>query len=1028
MNIIKSSLKHHQISLISILIIFIAGIYSLSTMSRRDSPEITVRQALIVCYYPGAKAVQIEEQVTKQIEDKLFSYAEVKKEKTYSNSYDNKVVLTVTLHDWVKTPDLFWERLGQGLYQLANTKLPDGVVGPFVNSDFGDTVAMLIGVESEKSSYSEIQEYIGIIENSIRRIPATSKIDKLGYWSDEIQVTTSSAKLAQYNIQINDIINILKSQNTIKYAGYIESDYSKINLHTTGLFKEIDQIKNQQVGETIEGSIIRLKDIADVERKRQDPTKYIRVNGKESNTMLLSLQAESGYNIVDYGKEVDKAITESKKLLPSDINITIINNQPETVKAAVDDFLREFIIAVVAVILVIMILLPFRVAMIASFAIPISVGMTFSFLNLFGFELQQVSLAALIVVLGMVVDDAVVVIDNYISKLDAGMKRFDAAWKAASEFSMPMISSALTIIAAFLPLIFLLTGDTGEFIKSLPITIAIATACSLIVAFFLTPFLAFLFIKKGLKKNEKEEENKKKKFSLLNFIQKYFDKLINFSMKFKKITLFIGLAVMILGVFLMKFPKQSFFPNAQRSQFVIQVIEPMDTKLEITNRDVKRIEEILKKDSSITSFSSFVGTSAPRVYYSFSPVFPQESYGMILVNTENTEHTVSLSAKYRDDLQNLLPNAQVDVMEFSQGVPVISAVEVRISGDNHNELKRIGESVKKVMRNTEGTRLVVEDFKNNFFIDVNVNEIISNQTGYTTEIIADLLASGFYGAPLSTFWEGDDPIPITFMFDKKSRKNYNDIMNTYLGSPITGQYNTLRTMAEIAPKWQFGMLTRRNGIPTLTVGTKFKNGYLSSDIQAAIEPAIDTIHLKPGYQLEYGGVVESKNKTFGEMVMALIISLVIIFIILLFVFKDIKRPLIIMISIPLTLFGSMLGLIITGNVFSFTAFVGLIALCGIVIRNGVIMVEYSDELFETEGLSRNDAATESAKRRLRPIFLTTMAAAIGVVPMIVMKDPMWAPLASVFAFGIVFSMVINFMVLPVFYAWFIKSSKSIENK
>ncbi|MBT7896709.1 MAG: efflux RND transporter permease subunit, partial [Flavobacteriales bacterium] len=426
MNIIKSSLKHHQISLISILIIFIAGIYSLSTMSRRDSPEITVRQALIVCYYPGAKAVQIEEQVTKQIEDKLFSYAEVKKEKTYSNSYDNKVVLTVTLHDWVKTPDLFWERLGQGLYQLAITNLPDGVVGPFVNSDFGDTVAMLIGVESEKSSYSEIQEYIGIIENSIRRIPATSKIDKLGYWSDEIQVTTSSAKLAQYNIQINDIINILKSQNTIKYAGYIESDYSKINLHTTGLFKEIDQIKNQQVGETIEGSIIRIKDIADVERKRQDPTKYIRVNGKESNTMLLSLQAESGYNIVDYGKEVDKAITESKKLLPSDLNITIINNQPETVKEAVNDFLREFIIAVIAVIMVIMLLLPFRVAMIASFAIPISVGMTFSFLNLFGFELQQVSLAALIVVLGMVVDDAVVVIDNYISKLDAGMKRFDA--------------------------------------------------------------------------------------------------------------------------------------------------------------------------------------------------------------------------------------------------------------------------------------------------------------------------------------------------------------------------------------------------------------------------------------------------------------------------------------------------------------------------------------------------------------------------------------------------------------------------
>ncbi|MBT3174427.1 MAG: efflux RND transporter permease subunit [Lentimicrobiaceae bacterium] len=1028
MNIIKSSLKHHQISLISILIIFIAGIYSLSTMSRRSDPEITVRQALVVCYYPGAKAVQVEEQVTKQIEDKLFSYAEVKKDDTYSNSYDNMVILTVTLEDWVKIPDLFWERLGQGLIQLANTKLPDGVIGPIVNSDFGDVVALLIGVESEKSSYSEIQEYIGILENSIRRIPATSKIDKLGYWSDEIQVSTSSAKLAQYNIQLNDIIDILKSQNTIKYAGYIESDYSKINLHATGLFKEIDQLKNQQVGETAEGSIIRLKDIATVERIRQDPTKYIRVNGKESNTMLVSLQMQHGYNIVDYGKEVDKAIADCKKLLPSDLNITIINNQPDTVKKAVNDFLREFLIAVAAVILVIMLLLPFNIAMIASFAIPISVGMTFTFLNLFGFELQQVSLASLIVVLGMVVDDAVVVIDNYVSKLDAGMKRFDAAWKAASEFSMPMISSALTIIMSFLPLVFVLSGDVGEFLMSLPITIAIATTCSLIVAFFLTPFLAFLLIKKGLKKDKKEDESKKKKFSLLNIIQISFDKLIDFSMGHKKITLFIGLAVIFLGVYFMKFPKQSFFPKAQRDQFVIQVMEPMGTKLEITNGDIKKIEDILKKDESITSFSSFVGTSAPRVYYSFSPVFPQESYGMILVNTESADKTAILSAKYLDDLQNLLPNAQVDVMEFSQGAPTLSAVEVRISGDNHNELKRIGESVKNVLRNTDGTRLIVEDFKNNFFINVNVNDIIANQTGYTTEIIADLLAAGFYGAPLSTFWEGDDPIPITFRLDKESRENYNDIMNTYLGSPITGQYNTLRTMAEISPEWQFGMLTRRNGIPTLTVGAKCQNGYISSDIQAAVQPAIDTIQLKPGYFMEYGGVVKSKNKTFGEMVIALIISLVAIFIILLFVFKDIKRPLIIMISIPLTLFGSMLGLLITGNVFSFTAFVGLIALVGIVIRNGVIMVEYSDELVETEGLSRNDAALESAKRRLRPIFLTTMAAAIGVVPMIVLKDTLWAPLASVFAFGIVFSMIINFMVLPVFYAWFIKSSKSIENK
>ena len=996
-------------------------------MPRRSDPDITVREGLVICLYPGAKAVQVEEQVTKQLEDKLFSYAEVKKDETYSNSYDNLVVITVELEDWVSDPDLFWERLGQGMFQLSKMSLPDGVIGPIVDSDFGDVVALLIGVESENYSYGEIQEYIGIIETALRRIPATSKIDKLGYWSDEIQVSASSEQIAQYGVQLTDVIEILKSQNTIQYAGYVESDYSKVNLHASGLYNNIEELKDQQIGETPDGSIIRLKDIASIERKKQKPSQYIRINGKESNTMLVSVQMQKGYNIVEYGKKVDEAIEECRELLPSDISITIINDQPTTVKNAVNDFMQEFLIAVLAVILVIMLLLPFNIALIAAFSIPISIGMTFTFLNLMGYELQQVSLASLIVVLGMVVDNAVVVIDNYVAKLDEGMKRFEAAWRAATEFSIPLFSSTLTIIMAFLPLIFMLSGDTGEFLLTLPITVTIAMTCSLVVAFFLTPFLAFLLIKKGLKKEEAAEKAGKK-FSPLVIIQRTFDHVINFSMKRKTFTLVFGVAVILLGVYFMNLPKQSFFPNAQRGQFVIQLMEPMGTKLEITNADVRKIEKILQEDNNITSFASFVGTSAPRVYYSFSPVVPEESYAMFLVNTENAKMTEKLSASYLEKLHNLVPNAQIDVMEFAQGVPVNSPIEVRVSGYNHYELKRISEYVKEIMRNIPGTRLIVQDYKDNFYLNVAINDILANQTGFTTEIIADLLAAGFHGATLSTLWEGDDPIPISFQLDKESRKDFDDVMNTYLGSPITRKFLPLRTMAEIYPEWQFGMITRRNGIPTLTTGCKCQTGYLDSEIQAAIEPSIDTLQLKPGYFVEYGGVVKNKTETFGQMIIALIISIVAIFLILLFEFKDIKRPLIIMISIPLTLFGSMLGLLVTGNVFSFTAFVGLIALVGIVIRNAVIIVDYSDGLVKSEGLSRNEAALESAKRRLRPIFLTTLAAAIGVVPMIVMKDPLWAPLASVFAFGIVFSMVFTIMIIPVCYALFIKSAKSIENK
>ncbi len=1024
MNLIKSSLKYPQVSLVTILLIFLAGFYSLMTMPRRSEPKITIREALVIALYPGATAQQVQEQVTQVIEDKLFTYSEVLKDETVSDTRDGLVVVTVNLQNWVKDPDEFWERLGQGLFELSEMGLPEGVIGPLVDSDFGDVVALLIAVESDRRTYSELKDFIDQIENNLRQIPALSKIDQLGYQAEEIEVAFDSEKLAQFDVDLQYLIEILKSQNTIKYSGYIESDQSKVSLFTTGLFSNIEEIEELIIGASPKGSLIRIKDIARVERKLEDPTSMIRVNGSNNKLMLISLQMQAHYNIVDFGEEVDEVLSETKKMLPSDIKLTTINNQPLVVKDAVNDFMREFFIAVGAVILVIMILLPFNIALIASFSIPISIGMTFSVLNLFGFELQQVSLASLIVVLGMVVDNAVVIIDNYIGKLDEGLSRFEAAWRSATEFSIPLFSSTLAIIMAFLPLVWMLSGATGEFLFTLPITITIAMTCSLIVAFLLIPFFAYLFIKKGLIKKEPKKK-RKINFSMLGIIQYIFEHAISWAMKRRVAMIIISLVIILLSVFMMALPKQQFFPPAERNQFVIQLFEPFGTKFDFTYADVLKIEEVLSKDTNITAFASFTGTSAPRVYYSFSPVFPGESYAMFLVNTKSVKATRVLADYYENLLIDFLPNANIDVMQFQSGDPVTSPVEVRIFGNNIDELKSIGATVKEIFRNADGSRLIVQDFEDNYNLVVNIDDEIANQLGFTTEIIADILAAGFHGAPLSVLWEGDDPINIVFRLKKDLRENFSDISNTYIKSPITNKSIPLRQIAELAPRWQTGKITRRNGIPTLTIGCKALPGHLDSEVLAQIQPRIDTLSLPGGYTMEYGGNIKNQNDTFGDMVTALIISLIIIFIILLFEFQSVTKPLIIMVSIPLTLFGSMLGLVATGNVFSFTAFVGLIALVGIVIRNALIIVDYADELVRSEKLNFHEAALESAKRRLRPIFLTTMAAAIGVVPMIVMKDPLWAPLASVFSFGIVFSMILTLMVTPVLYSMFIRERKLI---
>lgn len=1043
MNLIRSSLRHNQVAMVTIFLIFAAGIYSLLTMPRRSDPEITIRQALVIAAYPGATASQVEEQVAKPIEEKLFTYAEIKKEETWSNIYDGLVTITVTLEDHVSSPDLFWQKLSQGLFQLSKMSLPQGVLGPLVDSDFGDVVALLIAVETSEYSYNELNDYIGVIENHLRQIKSVSKIDVLGYQGEEVEVLFNSARLAQFNLNKASLIEALQSENTITYSGYIKTDYSRINLYTTGLFSQIDQIRELIVGVSPEGAVVRMKDVATVNRKQVDPTQLIRVNGSNNNVMLISMEMADGYNIVEFGKEVDQVMGDVRRILPAELKFTTINNQPEVVKSAVNDFMREFLIAVVAVILTIMLMLPFNIALIAAISIPVSIGMTFSFLNLFGFELQQVSLASLIVVLGMVVDNAVVVIDAYVDKLDKGVSRFQAAWESATEFSVPLISSTLAIIMAFLPLVFMLVGATGEFLITLPITVAISMTCSLIVAFFLTPFLAYLFIKKGLApvssspdaataRNQPEipsgqktgaKRKKKSSFSLLGMIQKIFDVLIVWAMKHRWLTIILGAVSLVIGILIMNLPKQQFFPPAERNQFVIQIFEPLGTKFDVTASHVKEVEKLLAEDPEVTCFAAFIGNSPPRVYYSFAPVFPMESYAMFLVNTPSVKETTRLVDKYEKQLRHFIPNAQVDVMLFAQGVPVNSPVEVRITGDNIQTIKTLGEQVKEIFRKANGSRLIRQDFEDQAFLKVSVNDEIANQMGFTTEIISDMLAAGLHGAPVSTLWEGDDPLPITFRLEPSLRRNFDDIRNTYILSPISGKSIPVRQIASLEPVWETGLITHRNGAPTLTTGCKSVPGVLSSEVLGQIQPHIDTLSLPPGYTLAYGGDIKNQNETFGHMIVALIISVVSIFLILLFEFKTIARPLIIMVSIPLTLFGSMIGLVVTGNVFSFTAFVGLIALVGIVIRNALIIVDHADHLVREEGISYHEAALESAKRRLRPIFLTTMAAAIGVVPMIIMKDPLWAPLASVFAFGIVVSMVLTLLVIPALYALVIKEKK-----
>lgn len=1022
MNPIQGSLKYPQVTLSVVFLVAALGIYSLLTMPRREDPKITIRTGLVVAFFPGANSAQVEDQVTRKLEQYLFGYAEVRKEKTYSTTRDGAVVINVELEENVKNPDIFWSKLRHDLNQAKVLDLPQGVQGPIVNTDFGDTVALLIGVESDQLSYTELDDKLKRIEDGLRTIKAVSKIRRYGEQKEQITITARSEQIAQYGIKWTQVVQVLQAQNAIKATGNVKTDQSQVPLYAQGFYNSEQEVSNQVIGTTPTGSVIRLGDVATIKREVTEPTSSINVNGHRA--LMLSVEMQEGNNIVKFGDDVAAKLDDIQHYLPSSVKLTTVVNQPHIVQHSVSDFIREFFLAIVSVVVVTIILLPFRIAAVAAMAIPVTVAVTFALLHTFGIELHQVSLAALIVVLGMVVDDAIVIADNYVELLDEGIDRWTAAWRSASDLVVPVLTATATIIASFLPMV-ILTGSVGEFIFSLPVTVSIALASSFIVAMLLTPFLCYTFIKKGLHQviEPGHHPEKRKRKSLLDYMQDGYDSAINWCIDHRTATIVFAVVSIAASGLLFKAIRQKFFPAAERNQFVVEVWMPTGTKLDRTKEALAKLEGLLKKDGRVETYATFIGTSAPRFYYNFSPEPPVTNYGQILVNTTTNEETEALADELIGKVAALVPDGTPRVRLMQQGALTIAPVEVRIIGNDLAVLKRLGSQVQDIVRKAPGSTLVRTDFKEDYYgVGISLTEE-ANRLGFTTTGIATSIYTGFSGAPVSVLYEGDQPVNLVLRLDEESRQNFTDLENTYLTSPVTGSSVPLRQIATLRPEWQTGRIMHRNGVRTLTVQSETSGNTLPSEVLKAIQPQIAKIPLPVGYSIQYGGEDENRRATFSQMVGALGISLVLIFLILLFQFRNLKESLVVMASIPLSLFGALLGLVLTGNPFGFTAFMGLISLSGIVVRNAIILVDYANELIR-KGMDVRRAAMEAGKRRLRPIFLTTMAAAIGVVPMILSGSPMWSPLASVIAVGVIFSMVMALLVIPVLFVMTVKPKEA----
>lgn len=1004
----------------SILVAF--GVVALAKMNKNEFPDFTVRQGVVVAAYPGATVGEMEEQVTKPLENYIFTYKEVKKAKTKSYTRNGLTIVQVELNDDIDgaAKENFWSRFKLGV-QLFKSSLPPGVLALQVQDDFGDASSLLITMESGEKTYRELNDYMDDLKERLRNIESVGRLNVYGGQQEQISVYVDTRKLAQYGVGQSLVSSALLSKGFNTTAGSQTTARYDAPIHVDRSLNMVNDVEQMIVYASPDGNVVRVKDVATVKREYPAPTSYVTNNGKKC--IVLSVEMKKGRSITAMGADVKEQIDEFQKTLPTEVSMFTITDQSQVVGDSVINFLEELLIAIIAVVVVVLLLMPMRVALVAASTIPISIFISLGLFYAFGIELNTVTLAALIVTLGMIVDNSIVIIDNYMELLAEGMNRWDASIKSASHFFKSILTATLAISITFFPFLITVNGMFHDFLLLFPWGITIVLLVSLLVAELITPFLQFYFIRKPIQ--EKLDKDGKPKFSFLNLMQKYYDRLIDFCFRHPYGVVGMAVVSVLAGAGLISVLPQKMMPTAERNQFAVEIYLPMGTALNNTAAIADSLEHILRKDSRVVSIASFKGTSSPRFQAAYAPQFGGKNYAQFIVNTTGDKATVDVLHDYRMKYTNAFPGAYV---RFKQLVYSLEAnsVELRLSGENWEQLKQTADSLTSVFRSNQQLILCRNDVNEPLLTTaIHLDEQKANRLGVNNALVELTMATRYNngGIPVTTIWDGDYGMSVTLKSNRADEATIADIAGEPI--PVAGGLRTvpLRQIAKVSPRWEDGQICHRNGKRTITIMADVVDDVNVMKVTKELQKQVSPDHLPAGISAEWGGEFEQANEANPQIVGGLAISVVIIFFLMLGHFRKISTAVLLLASLSLVLFGTAMGVLIPGSDFSLTCYLGVISLMGILVRNAIIMYDYAEELREAEHLTAHQAIQLSAKRRMRPIFLTSAAASMGVVPMMLGGSGLWAPMGNVIFFGTMITMFFILTILPIGY-WLLMSGST----
>ncbi|QLI81061.1 efflux RND transporter permease subunit [Chitinibacter fontanus] len=1010
-NLSAWALRHQSLVLYLMAVLSLAGILAYTQLGQKEDPEFTFKAMVVRSFWPGASASEVEQQVTDKLEEAVQGIGYIDYTKSYSRAGESLITIMLYEHVRAKEVNDAWYQVRKRVND-AKGKLPQGVSGPFFNDEFGETYGSLYAFTGDGFTAAELKKYVETVRTELLRIPDINKATLIGTQDEKIYVQYSSTKLATMGVTPFQINQVLAATNTVSPAGVVEGQQERVFLRVSGGFDAIDTIKNTPV--TINDRTFRVGDVAQVFRATINPaTNTMRFGlpgGKADDAIGLGISMKAGGNVLAMGQQIDAVLAKMKRDLPIGIEVHAVSDQPAVVKNAVHIFMKSLLEAVVIVLAVSFLSLGWRTGIVVALSIPLVLALTFLFMKVFNLELQRISLGALVIALGLLVDDAIIAVEMMALKLEEGWDKFRAATFAYTSTAFPMLTGTLITAAGFLP-VGLAKSNAGEYTFSIFAVVGLALILSWVVAVLFTPYMGYHLLPENLKPHGSHDAHGGK------FYQG-FRRAVTWCITYRKTTIALtgGAFVLSVVLFALVVPKQ-FFPASSRPELMVDLWLPYTASFDATEREVKKIEALMLKDPDVVSVTSYVGVGSPRYYMPLDEQMPNLNFGQLTVMTKDEHVRENVLKRIKTHFQNDFASVRGRVTRLENGPPVGYPVQFRIIGEDQQKLKEVAELVAAEMRAHPNLRQVHTDWGEKVkVVRLNIDQDKLRQLGLTSQQLSQTLQMAVSGVTATQLREDNLLIDVVSRLEDGERTQLDFLENLPIALP-NGRSVPLAQIAKLSIENEESIIWRRNRVPALTVRADV-SGAQAPDVSMALLPKMKAIEAKLplGYHIEAGGTLEASKISQDSIAAVMPLMLIVVMTLLMLQLQSIQRMLMVLLTAPLGMIGVTLALLLFQAPFGFVATLGVIALSGMIMRNSVILMDQIEQDIAA-GAAPWNAVIDSAVRRFRPIMLTALAAILAMIPLT--RDTFWGPMAIAIMGGLFVATVLTLLFLPALYAaWF----------